>query len=95
MADLVWAKELRSLGTPNWTKDPEWGLRWPWVYPCRVDVWVPLIEQGLSSSELVPKRAFKRIQAGGDFAKLSAEEYAELRNALLAQPDACQRPEKT
>lgn len=79
-------------GTPSWKKDPEWGLRWPWVYPCRIDTWVPLIEQGLPSSEVVPKRAFRRIQAGGDFAKLSVEEYAELLDALLAQPDVRQRP---
>jgi len=57
--------EGEIIGTPRWTKDPEWGLRWPWVYPCRIDVWVPLIEQGLPSSEVVPKRAFRRIQAGG------------------------------
>jgi len=34
------------------------------------------------------------IQAGGDFAKLSAEEHAELLNTLLAQPDVRQRPRK-
>jgi hypothetical protein len=83
--------EGEILGTPHWTKDPEWGLRWPWVYPCRVDVWVPLIKQGLLSSEVVPERAFKRIQAGGEYAKLSAIEYEELLDALLAQPNAHKR----
>ena len=84
--------EGEILGTPRWTKDPEWGLRWPWVYPCRVDAWVPLIEQGLPSSEVVPERAFKRIQAGGEYAKLSAVEYEELLDALLAQPSVRERP---
>lgn len=85
--------EGEIIGTPRWTKDPEWGLRWPWVYPCRIDVWVPLIEQGLPSSEVVPKRAFRRIQAGGDYAKLAAKEHAELLSALRAQPDSRQRPQ--
>jgi hypothetical protein len=83
--------EGQILGNPDWKKDPKWGLRWPWVYPCRIDTWVPLIEQGLPSSEVVPRRAFKRIQAGGDFAKLSIDEYKDLLNALLAQPDVCRR----
>jgi hypothetical protein len=55
---------------------------------------VPLIGQGLSSSAVVPERAFKRIQAGGDYAKLSPGEYKEMLNALLAQPDVCQRPRR-
>lgn len=83
--------EGEIVGRPNWKKDPKWGLRWPWVYPSRIDVWVPLIEQGLPSSEVVPKRAFRRIQAGGDFAKLSADQHEELLNELLTQPDARRR----
>jgi hypothetical protein len=83
--------EAEIIGNPSWRKDPEWGLRWPWVYPSRVDAWVPLIEQGLPSSEVVPKRAFKRIQAGGDFAKLSADEHRTLLNALLVQPHVRRR----
>jgi hypothetical protein len=85
--------EGEILWRPEWKEDPVWGFRWPWVYPCRIDVWVPLIEQGLASSEVVPKRALGRIQAGGDFAKLSAEEYSRLLNALRAQPNARQRPQ--
>lgn len=84
--------EAEIVGNPDWKRDPKWDLRWPWVYPCRVDVWVPLVEQGLSSSAVVPGRAFKRIQAGGDFAKLSSDEYEELLNALLRQPGVRQRP---
>jgi len=84
--------EGEILGRPEWKKDPKWDLRWPWVYPCRIDVWVPLIEQGLPSSEVVPSRAFKRIQAGGDFAKLSPGEYQTLLAALLEVPQAQRRP---
>ena len=56
-----------------------------------IDAWVPLIEQGLPSSEVVPERAFKRIQAGGDFAELQAKEHAGLLEALLADLDVRRR----
>jgi len=56
------------LDSPRWKRDPVWGLRFPWVYPSRVDLWVPLVEQGVRTSEIAPKRAIGRIQAGGEFA---------------------------
>jgi hypothetical protein len=76
------------VGPPRWNKDPVWGLRWPWVYPCRVDTWVPLIEQGLHTTELAPKNALGRIQLGGDYAQLSKEKYEEMELALRSLPDA-------
>ena len=79
------------LDTPKWQKDPIYGLRWPWLYPCRIDTWVPLIEHGPRTTELVPKRALGRIQRGGDFAALSKDEYEAARQALLAVPQMVQR----
>ena len=74
------------LGNPRYQEDPQWGLRWPWVYPCRIDAWVPLIEDGIPTSQVVPKRAMGRIQAGGDFAKLNEEQYGVAFAALRACP---------
>jgi hypothetical protein len=83
--------EAEILWRPEWKEDPVWGLRWPWVYPCRVELWVPLIEQGILTREVVPKRALGRIQRGGDFARLSADEYRKVTEALRAQPTAISR----
>jgi hypothetical protein len=85
--------EGEILDNPRWQRDPVWGLRWPWVYPLRVDVWVPLIEQGVQTTELAPDRALGRIQRGGDFAPLSPSEYGDMLAALLAAPDAQRRDE--
>lgn len=83
--------EGEIMDNPTWKKNPQWGLRWPWVYPCRIDVWVPLIEHGVASSEVIPKRPYNRIKAGGDFAKLSREEYEAMRGSLLELPEIRQR----
>jgi hypothetical protein len=83
--------EAEILDSPTWKRDPVWGLRWPWVYPCRVDTWVPLIEQGLHTTEVAPKKPFGRIKLGGDFAQLSKEEYEAMLVALRELPNARQR----
>ena len=38
--------QAEVIGKPEHEPHREWGSRWPWVYPCRVDVWVPLIGGG-------------------------------------------------
>jgi hypothetical protein len=73
---------------PRWQKDPQYGDRWPWLYPCRVDTWVPMVEHGPRTSEIAPKRAFGRIQRGGDFARLTRNEYEAMLGALAAVPEA-------
>jgi hypothetical protein len=83
--------EGEILDNPRWERNPTWDLRWPWVYPCRVDAWVPLIDQGPSSPDIAPARALGRIQAGGDFASLSRAEHQAMLAALLAQPDVQKR----
>lgn len=83
--------EAEITGPPSWKKDPVWGLRWPWVYPCRVDTWVPLIEQGIHSTEVIPKKAMGRIQLGGDFAQLTKDEYDTILRKLQGLPDSISR----
>jgi len=83
--------EAEILAAPEWKRDPDWGLRWPWVYPCRVDTWVPLIEQGLYTTDVAPKKAFGRIKRGGDFAQLSVEEYESILAGLGDLPPARRR----
>lgn len=83
--------EGEILGNPDWREDPVWGLRWPWVYPCRVDTWVPQIPDGLSTPDIAPNRAFGRIKAGGDFASLTKEEHQAILDALTALPTARRR----
>ncbi len=81
--------ELLDFG--NWYRDPVWGFRWPWVYLCRIDAWVPLIEDGVPTTEIAPKKAMGRIQRGGDFASLSRDDYEAMLDALLEQPSAQRR----
>jgi hypothetical protein len=78
--------EAEILGNPEWRPDPAWGLRWPWVYPCRIDTWVPLICDAPRTGDVAPKRAMGRLQAGGDYASLSRDEYGAMLAALRAAP---------
>jgi hypothetical protein len=79
------------LANPDWVNDERWGIRWPWVYPTRIDVWVPDVESAPKSSGLVPTRAIGRISAGGEYAKLTRAEYEAARDALVASPASHQR----
>jgi hypothetical protein len=76
------------VGRPQWRKDPQYGERWPWLYPCRVDTWVPLVEQGPRTSDIAPRKALGRIQRGGDFAAVTRDEYDSMLAALAAVPAA-------
>jgi len=77
--------EGEILGNPKWTPDHQWGDRWPWVYAFRIDSWVPLVKDGPRTIDYAPRRAIGRVQAGGEYAGLSKQEYeiviAALRNA--------------
>ena len=83
--------QAEILANPRWQRDSVYGLRWPWLYPCRVDTWVPKIEQGPRTSEVAPKKALGRLQAGGDFARLSLDEYESVLGALIAVQGARRR----
>jgi hypothetical protein len=83
--------EGEILGNPKWSPDREWGDRWPWVYPCRLDGWVPLVKDGLCTVDYAPKRAIDRIRAGGEYASLSKQEYERLFVALSHVPTWARR----
>jgi hypothetical protein len=77
--------EGEILGNPRWTPDHQCGDRWPWLYASRIDSWVPLVKDGPRTIDYAPRRAIGRVQAGGEYAGLSKQEYetviAALRNA--------------
>jgi hypothetical protein len=42
------------LGPPTWKEHDFWGTRFPWVYPVRVDVWIPRVSDGPRVSDVEP-----------------------------------------
>ena len=78
--------EGEVLGNPSWQPTRTGGERWPWVYPCRIDVWVPLVKDGPITADVAPKKALGRIQAGGEYALLTKADYDMILAALLAAP---------
>lgn len=74
----------QMLELPTWYSGQRYGDRWPWRFPVRVDVWVADIEDGPRTRDLVSARALGRIQVGGEFAKLTAEEGSAIEAALRA-----------
>lgn len=79
------------LDLPAWNPQQRYGDRWPWCFPVRVDLWVPDIEDGPRTAELVSSRVMGRIQVGGEFAKLTVDEYLRVETALRACPSAKSR----
>jgi hypothetical protein len=78
--------EGEILDNPRWDPHPVWGERFPWVYPCRLDMWVPRVSDGVHTPDFAPKRAVGRIQTGAAYATLTKEEYEVLVEALSSQP---------
>lgn len=76
---------------PRWKHHLRRGLRWPWVYPCRVDGWVPVIKDGPRRTEIGPRQPLARIQAAGDFARLTPSDYQAGLDELLARPSVERR----
>jgi hypothetical protein len=74
------------LGNPRWEPHRQGGDRWPYVYPCRIDVWVPLVNDGPRTPDIAPKKALGRIQLGAPYAPLTTDEYKKILDALLASP---------
>lgn len=79
---------IEILANPRRQADPDYGERWPWLYPCKAICWVPFIEDGPRSRDVVPSQALGRIQQGGEYAKLSRAEYDGALAALRARPEA-------
>lgn len=80
--------EAEILGNPRWREHDVWGLRFPWVYPSRVDVWVPRVTDGVVTTAVAPRKVTGRLQTGAEYAKLTAGEYADLLAHLKAAPAA-------
>jgi hypothetical protein len=83
--------EGEILGNPTWQPNRPGGDRWPYVYPFRIDVWVTLVKDGPRTTDIAPKRAVGRIQAGGEYAALSKQEYEAILAALAGAPTAMRR----
>lgn len=83
--------EGEILENPRWKPHHRWGERFPWAYPCRLDLWVPRVSEGVSTPDFAPKRAIGRIQTGAAFAALAKAEYETLVDALAARPTAQRR----
>jgi hypothetical protein len=81
------------IGSPQYDPkfSPEWGDRFPWIYPVRVDVWVPNLLDGPRTTDIAPKRAMGHLQTGGPYASLKREQYEALVDELLKAPTANQR----
>jgi hypothetical protein len=83
--------DVEILSNPKWVSDPVYKLRFPYVYQCRVDTWVPLVGDGPRTRDVAPKRAIGRIMAGGEYAKLSPSEYDVVLTALRTSSTARRR----
>ena len=62
-------------GNPTYEPGRPGGDRWPYVYPCRIDIWVPFVKDAPATKDSAPKNAIGRIQRGAAYAPLKSEEY--------------------
>lgn len=82
--------EGEILGNPKYEPIRLDGDRWPYVYPVRIDTWVPLVSGGPKTGDLAPK-AIGRIQWGAAYAPLDHAEYTTIHDALTACPTVQRR----
>lgn len=85
-ARLFGAGEI--LASPTYSEHPFWKDRFPWIYPVRVDAWIPLVTDGPRTSEVAPKKVLGRLQAGAPYVRLAPDEYRLLLDELLKVPSA-------
>jgi hypothetical protein len=79
-------------GSPQYDpKYSEWGDRFPWVYPVRVDVWVSNVLDGPRTTDIAPAKAVGHLQTGGPYASLTRQQYEEMLDALLQIPTVQRR----
>lgn len=67
-------------------KHSPWSERFPWVYPVRVDAWVPNVLKGPRTTELAPAKAMGHIQTGGPYSALMRPQYEAMLGELLKMP---------
>lgn len=78
---------------PAWAPDRDTGWdpkRWPWIYRCRVDTWVPLVDRGPRTWDYA-SRVKGQIQFGRPYAELTHAEHESLLAALSAARTALKR----
>lgn len=74
-------------GSPQYEpRRSEWSERFPWVYPVRVDIWVPNVLDGPRTTDIAPSRAVGHLQSGGPYASLTRAAYEGLVDELLKMP---------
>ena len=79
-------------GSPRYDpKYSEWGDRFPWVYPVRVDVWVPNVLGGPRTTDIAPAKAVGHLQTGGPYASVTRQQYEAMLDALLQVPTVQRR----
>ena len=83
--------EGEILGPARYEPHRPGGDRWPYTYPYRIDVWVPLVKEGPRTADFAPKKTLGRMQRGAAYASLTRQEYEEVIHALEAQPMAHRR----
>ena len=81
--DVRLSAEARVISHPrDNTIEPGYRDRWPWELDLELHAWVDLITDGVPSGEVLPSRAFRRIQVGAPYAQVSVEEFETARQAL-------------
>lgn len=86
--------EGRIESGPTWApnRDSRWDpKRWPWIYTCRVDTWVPLVDRGPRTWDYA-SRVKGQIQFGRPYVELTRAEHESLAAALSAARTALTRP---
>lgn len=83
--------EGEILGNPTYEPGRPDGNRWPYVYPFRIDVWVPLVSDGPKTGDLSAK-AIGQIQWGAAYAPLERDDYTTILEALMACATVQRRP---
>jgi hypothetical protein len=79
---------------PRWERDrvSKWDPeRWPWMYSCRIQTWVPRVFGGPSTWDHAA-RVKGQIQFGSPYAELDRTEYEALFSALCASRSVLHRP---
>ncbi|MHB8694338.1 MAG: hypothetical protein ACYDHH_24120 [Solirubrobacteraceae bacterium] len=85
--------EGRIESGPTWApaRESRWDpKRWPWIYACRVDTWVPLVDRG-PRTWVYAERVKGQIQFGRPYAELTRAEHESLVAALRTSRTARKR----
>ncbi len=83
---------IESGPTSDPNRNTRWDpKRWPWIYTCRVDTWVPIVDHGPRTWDYA-SRVKGQIQFGRPYAELSRGEHDSLVTALSGARTARKRP---